>query len=405
MRRAAPWILVLLSMAALLAVTRLFQMRFAAGDVYPVYSSMRSDPLGTKGLYESLENLPSLEVTRHFRSIHRLPAGRNTTLLILGLPARELNGSNEEIQALESFMRLGGRLVISLNSESLTLQSARSKGTNAVPPADKSVGGSARLIELDDRWQFKLQKEALSREGANLKQIESVAANPGQKPDRLVWHSSGFFVRPEAPWRAVYRRGTNAVVMERSWGSGTLVLATDTFPLSNEALRHQRSSAWLSWVVGPSRKVVFDETHLGVREQLGFAALAREYRLQLFAGCLAVLAGLFIWRGATSFAPPTADLKERGDRIIGRDAADGFVSLLRRHVEPQELLELCLQEWKRSRHGGRSLSSARLKAVQAVVDRENAKQSAQKDPVSAYQEIARVVSPSTQRLVEKTTLS
>ncbi len=134
MRRAAPWILVLLSMAALLAVTRLFQMRFAAGDIYPVYSSMRSDPLGTKGLYESLENLPSLEVTRHFRSIHRLPAGRNTTLLILGLPARELNGSNEEIQALESFMRLGGRLVISLNSESLTFQSTRSKGTNAVPP-------------------------------------------------------------------------------------------------------------------------------------------------------------------------------------------------------------------------------------------------------------------------------
>ena len=32
-------------------------LRFESGDVYPVYSSLRSDPLGTRAFYDSLEDL------------------------------------------------------------------------------------------------------------------------------------------------------------------------------------------------------------------------------------------------------------------------------------------------------------------------------------------------------------
>ena len=391
-RRIAPWMLALLAIFALLAVVRLFQMRFATGDIYPAYSSLRSDPLGTKGLYESLESLHSLELKRHFRSVHQLPAGRGTTLLILGLPAQELNGTEDEIDQLETFMRLGGRLVISLNSESLG-RSSWTGGTNGVSsrPAKPRAAQWTLPVELSSRWQFHLTEEALKREGGKSVPVEVVAFDPGRKPERMEWHSPGVFTAPEDPWHAVFLRGTNAVVMERSWGAGTLVLATDSFPLSNEALRRSRSTPWLAWVVGSSGRVVFDETHLGVREQAGFASLAREYRLHLFGACLVVLAALFMWQGATSFALPIEETGERAEWVTGRDAADGCVSLLRRNVLPSEVLKLSVQEWIRSQHSGRSLPPEKLAAVQAVLDRENLKPAAQRNPVLVYRDIARIV--------------
>ena len=48
--------LLALAVAALFVagLIQLFLLRFKAGDVYPAYSSLRSDPLGTQVLFESL---------------------------------------------------------------------------------------------------------------------------------------------------------------------------------------------------------------------------------------------------------------------------------------------------------------------------------------------------------------
>ena len=51
------WLLPALIVVFGAGVIRLFQLRFEAGDVYPPYSSYRADPLGTRALYQSLENL------------------------------------------------------------------------------------------------------------------------------------------------------------------------------------------------------------------------------------------------------------------------------------------------------------------------------------------------------------
>ena len=44
---------------------RLFQLRFETGDVYPEYSSLRSDPLGARVFYQSLEQVGNMEVSRN----------------------------------------------------------------------------------------------------------------------------------------------------------------------------------------------------------------------------------------------------------------------------------------------------------------------------------------------------
>ena len=65
-------LLVLLLIAFLLGVGHLFVLRFQTGDVYPAYSSLRSDPLGTRVLYESLENLGDITLQRNYRLLHSL---------------------------------------------------------------------------------------------------------------------------------------------------------------------------------------------------------------------------------------------------------------------------------------------------------------------------------------------
>src|SRR5436309_11142014 len=97
-----------------LGVLRLFQLRFEAGDVYPPYSSLRSDPLGTKAFYQSLATLRGPAVQRFLQRLDQLPEGRNTTLFVFGADSIEMNRSTaEEYARLEQFMFEGGRIVIS----------------------------------------------------------------------------------------------------------------------------------------------------------------------------------------------------------------------------------------------------------------------------------------------------
>ena len=86
-----PWLSALLLAGFGFALLRLLQMRFETGDIYPPYSSLRVDPLGTRALFDSLERLPELVVSRHFRPLTRLPEGRRAKkvqLLVSGQTPR-----------------------------------------------------------------------------------------------------------------------------------------------------------------------------------------------------------------------------------------------------------------------------------------------------------------------------
>ena len=75
---------------------QLLKLRFEAGDVYPPYSSLRADPLGTMAFYEALERIPEMAVERDFSANNRLPGGKNTTYLHLGAGTREWEWIDDE---------------------------------------------------------------------------------------------------------------------------------------------------------------------------------------------------------------------------------------------------------------------------------------------------------------------
>ena len=177
------------------------------------------------------------------------------------------------------------------------------------------------------------------------------------------------------------------MVIERKFGKGSVVIASDSFFVSNEAMLKDRHADLLAWLVGASRQVVFDEAHLGISESPGVAALMRKYRLQGLAAGLLLLAGLFIWKNSTSLVPPQA-AGQSEDFVAGKDAASGFVSLLRRNIPTRDIFAACFAEWKKSAAPSGKFSNARLRQAEAVFESENSLPSKDRHPIATYKKIS-----------------
>lgn len=392
---------VLIVGAFLLFMGRLFVWRFSVGDMYPPYSSLRTDPLGAKAFYDSLARLPALQVDRHLRSAKRLPAGESKSLFRLGVATDDLILEREEAEGLEAFVRSGGRLILALNANSFE----RSASSFSSAPSTNGAAGSsgpvpARAVvlptqlDLRARWGFSTGTQwtqDADRQRSHLVATGAVARLPFTA---VAWRSWGTLTPGHTDWQPVLIQNGSAVVLQRSFGLGTLVISADSYPFSNEALRANPAPEFLSWITGQSHDVRFDETHFGIQEAPGAASLVRRYRLQLPLVTLGIIAILVLWRGASPFYPRPEDAKDRQTIIQGRSLSGGFVGLLRRHVRPVDLLPLCLEEWKASRFGGRSVSAPRLARVQEIVERENRSSSHKRDPVRIYREIVDVLSHS-----------
>src|SRR5260370_24441016 len=93
---------------------KLYELRFAAGDIYPPYSSLRADPMGSKALYDSILQLPGAAAARNYLPIEKAPRG-NATLLFLGLDPYVVEASPEHhLKDLETLARTGARVVIAM---------------------------------------------------------------------------------------------------------------------------------------------------------------------------------------------------------------------------------------------------------------------------------------------------
>jgi hypothetical protein len=205
----------------------------------------------------------------------------------------------------------------------------------------------------------------------------------------MAWHSGLVFTGLDKAWRVIYSRGSKPVLIERKFGPGSVVFSTDDYFMSNEAMQKDRHADLLAWVVGSCPQIVFDESHFGIVEEPGVATLVRKYRLHGLVVGLLLLAGLFIWKNSVSFAPPYRE-ETTDDYVMGKDSAAGFVNLLRRHITSNELLNVCLAEWKKSAVGGK-YSAARMAKVQATIDAENARPAGERNAIRTYQAICRIL--------------
>ncbi|MBM3861349.1 MAG: DUF4350 domain-containing protein [Verrucomicrobia bacterium] len=381
-RRAKLWPLAwLLGVAAFVAVLgHLFQLRFESGELYPPYSSFRADPIGCRALYESLDGLGGLTVSRNLDPLPALGQPRGRTLCVFGVTPPQLWVSPAEARELDAFLRGGGRLVMTFLPHTWAPKSAAAS-TNA--PLETKKNTERRFVgNLAENWGVKFHLVPLPE---NEETARAFACHTSLKlPRSISWHSTLVFTNLNPAWKTIYARDNSPVLIERPLGKGTLVFAADTYFASNEALLKERHPALLAWLIGPAAHVIFDETHLGVAEEPGIAGLLRNYRLHGLLAALLALAALFVWRQSVPFLPAAAESGDDGTHVAGRTAAAGFVNLLRRSIPPKKLPDVCLDEWEKS-----FLRSPQYHADRVARARELAQG---QDPVVAYHAIRQLFS-------------
>jgi hypothetical protein len=411
MKRYFPLFL-LLGCAAVFTfgLVRLFQLRFEVGDVYPAYSTLRSDPLGTMAFYESLGKVPGISTRRDLSTVNRLPGEPHTVYLQLAGSYYDWEWMPADLShELEAFLARGNRLVITFfprtwsyefhdnddETNSVKSAKARAKDEKMTPdkPAKKKkkkTDDEDRGVDLTERWGFGMDFIKLMQADDVYEPAQVVNKTDLPLPRTLDWHSGTVFTNLDSAWRVIYARGTNAVLIERHFGKGSVVMATDSYFVSNEAMARDRHADLLAWLVGANKNVVFDEAHFGIVETSGIAMLMRKYQLHGLAAGLLLLAGLFIWKNASSLVPPHAE-QERQDYIAGKDSAAGFVNLLRRSIASRDLLPVCFAEWKKSVGQAGQYSATRRQQAEAAFQAENTLPPKDRNHIAIYKKICSIL--------------
>ena len=372
MSRYAPWFVLGLVFAAIVAgFAALYRLRVGHGDIFPAYSSLRSDPLGTRVFHDSLEALPGLRVTQRFQPLARLEPAPPCTLILAGLAPRDWTEfTPDEFTALDAAVRGGGRLVMAMHASQNSSESPdqkkkaeepdapagdEKKGT--VPPSEREEPAppAVKVVDLTRIWGIGVKQRWLAGDARRTPDA------PAELPEKLRWGSNVYF-RPEpgTSWRVLYARGGEPVLVEMPYGRGSIVLSADSYFLSNEALQRDHPVTLLAWLVGPLARVEFDESHLGVIKDTSIAELARHYGLEGAFFMLLLLAALFGWRRMALFVPPAEEVPEV--TLVYNQTA-GLEALLRRALPPPKLAGACVAEWRRT---ARAPDIARAEAALAT---------------------------------------
>jgi hypothetical protein len=294
-----------------------------------------------------------------------------------------------------------------------------SKGKNSAPSApasnDNSPPGSMTEEEKYERDALRLQKEAAEKDGEtnpdpfayhyaetltglwgfgtdashekekiNDKPHQDWRAADDETPKAEVlalrsgaqeleatvpWKSALYFVRLEPEWEALYTAKSKPVLIHRTWGKGEIIVASDSYFISNEGVRKDRSPRLLSFLAGPPGLLLFDETHLGTQQQEGVMFLMNKFHLEGMLYALLAVLLLLLWRNSVPLVPPhrapPRDLL--GGAVSGKDSRSGLVNLLRRNVSPKEILPTSLAEWQRTVTPTQPHLNERLSAMTALL--------------------------------------
>lgn len=405
-------------------IIHLFLLRFEKGDVYPAYSSLRSDPLGTKAFYKSLENIDAYAVDRNYRPIDQIKWAEKTTFFFVGSRDYQTERVPEPVvENIDELAEKAGRLVLTFHpsgkrrdrkdetggdgeaDETIGRSDEKNKGLKKQAEKEEQSSGEGdkklhermlgvKFVSIKDHWGLELdymEKNVI---------VDQAVLNPElllkDFPQSISWHSTLYFKLLSDAWKVIYTCNEKPVMIEREYKNGRIIMAADSYFLSNEALWSERHPGLLAGIAGRNRILLFDESHFGINKVPGVANLIHRYRFHWFFFSIALMMALFVWKNTVYFIPPPPDetLPTRGEGDMKRDQTMGLVSLLRSHIPRARLLRTCLEEWKKSVVLDDKSASNRLDEVMDVIEMEESLDDFQKDPVKGYQIISNILSKS-----------
>jgi hypothetical protein len=347
--------------------------RYTRGDGYPAGSSYRTDPLGSRALHDALGEIDGVTVRRHTGPASRLTGGPGTTVLLLAAGDGLGSADPDLVRAAEAIALGGGRLVVSLparaahwydededDDDDTADEAGTARDGDDVPRQEEKKEANAPGKEQDAKpWPFQPAKPKApplsARWGFSLlpcpRQLDPTdPAIPVESigiEEDLPWRGGDCLEALSEPWRPLYTRQGHVAAAERPLGRGTLVLLADGYVLSNEALLFDPRPGAIALFIGPARTILFEESHHGVVERPGVAALVGRYHLRGALAILALLFALWVWWAAAPLVPAEGAGAGAASRA-GREASAGLLSLLRRGVPAKRLMAACVEEWRKA---------------------------------------------------------
>ncbi len=386
----------------------LIQREFDEGQVFPAYSSFRSDPLGTKAFYEALDEMPGIEVRRNYRILPADPDSLSKAVFIFGMKKSSLSYVlPSQARHVEQHVMEGWRLVIAFpavtsrfnkrferdeqkeeeaeavsedEEEEFSGEGQADAATEVTPegespPSEKELeheeepetdekdkkGGtlpeSIKPVSLLEKWGVKVRvNPALDGEYPPAEFSGAIQAGM-----MTPWYSNqSFELTDDSPWQVMARVAGEPVLIERKLGKGTMVLMTDTYLFSNEAMAGERKTDFLLWALSGYSSVLIDEYHHGIAKRQGITSLIIKYRLHGVGASLLILLILAIWRSGLErglrHGPPN-----REEDIIYPQASDshnGMINLIATHLNTRTLGRHCAEAWLTSESQTRAGAAA-----------------------------------------------
>ncbi|MEM9445033.1 MAG: hypothetical protein AAGA18_06745 [Verrucomicrobiota bacterium] len=397
--------LVGLLLLLLFGIIEFFSLSFESGDIYPEYSSFRSDLKGTRVLFDSLQAV-NISAERNFIKLGSyMPGYEGSCVIVCGVHENNFDMIPENLfQELEARISKGWRLIVTLpggdyrissqekNEEQPNQDDSRKDQTEEVSHTGSFQEGEKKLNGRDEiqrkesnnkrdsrptlyernlsvwlEWNAAIKNlptKALPDEEQNFlvsKLSQSYKLKTSSEsialPQEIAWYSNRYFdlmtegeeesVEVRDLWNIVYEIEGYPVVIERPIGSGSVVLASDSYFLSNEALANERNVNLILWIMDNKEQVIFDEVHHGVQRTLGIFNLFERFRVEGFLLGVMIVFVLFLWKRMTSLV--VQDERFYGwqveNIVSGRDAISGLVHLLKRNIARKDLLNVCVREW------------------------------------------------------------
>ncbi|MCP4022875.1 MAG: hypothetical protein GY729_13620 [Desulfobacteraceae bacterium] len=323
--------------------------------MYPAYSSLRSDPLGAKALFDAFANLDSVGVQKNYNPVDQLKKLEESCLIFLGVNAGKAHYiTKKEHEQIMGLLESGCRLVIALTPANLKSFDKPSKNKKPRQDQEKQDRLKVKKIDLFEKLNITMQYHKTRK--------NNLFAYPfgQQKTDvfftPVLWPLALWFQTDSKDWNTIFHIDDKPVVIEKKYGKGSLVLLADSYIFSNESLKKDKNSPLFAWLVKDRSRIVFDEFHFGIQKRPGISTLIKKYNLYGPVMLFAIFILLFIWKNSSGLVPPNeqneiTDLigtnQEQGQELE-KDNISGLANLLKQNIARSNLINECKKAWKDS---------------------------------------------------------
>ena len=372
----------LLPVMALCAFIYLLKLRFDAGDALPAGSSLRSDPLGTEVLFESLNNSGVALAERNYFSLDHAQLDKyDAVVLFHSYPP----ACGRAAEALQEFVtNRQGRLLFTLAPQQRFDASFdfSSDALKEKPEAEDKAKDKKETEDEANKVEQEKPGETQQDDGTARRCPGGSCGLGGYPVSNLLWKSFAIVKLEEGctnavlmsgsggeeyglpaslpvrtvvglstnllndGWKALYACGEGIpVVVEYHWGGGSVVISSLSYPFSNEAMRADRNTGFLLWAFGDAKKIAFDESHFGLVVSRTVAKLIRKNNLHYALLALLVPVILYFRLAMIPLLP-----RYQGDDIrrqrLNESSGSALGKLLMRSVPPANLITAALDKWR-----------------------------------------------------------